>query len=214
MIYKLQVTTDKFIEKIYKQAMVDLNKSFGINWIYNCPNILILNNRKTIDALLGKKTAGWVIGFIRNNDICILNYKKLEQESSHKYSKYYTSAQKYYSLLIRHELVHVFTKKLNCYIYQPVWLWEGLAAYISGQNDPKKIPKNFSSFLDFYKEHENKNGTVYNEAGFAVEFLVKKFGKEKLFELIKAIKKDMSEPAFAKLFKKIYKIPLDYKSFN
>ena len=32
--------------------------------------------------------------------------------------------------------------------------------------------------------------------------------------LIKAIKKDMSEPAFAKLFKKIYKIPLDYKSFN
>jgi hypothetical protein len=214
MIYKLQVTTDKFIEKIYEQAMSELNEFFGINWVQNCPSVQIVNNRKTINALLGKKTTSWVIGFIHYNDICILDYKKLEQESSHRYHKYYTSAQKYYSLLIRHELVHVFTKKLNYYIYQPVWIWEGLATFAAGQNNPDKKPSQLSNFLDFYKDHENKNGTVYKESGFAVEFLVKKYGKEKLFKLIKAIDKDMSESDFAKLFKKIYGIPLEYKSFN
>ncbi len=201
-------------EKILQESIIDLGQFFKISWTENIPQIIILNSRKEIDSNLGQKTAPWVIGFVGKNKIYILNYSKLEQESSHRYSKYYTSAQKYYSLLIRHELVHVFTKKLNYYIYQPTWLWEGLATFAAGQNNPDKKPSQLSNFLDFYKDHENKNGTVYKESGFAVEFLVKKYGKEKLFKLIKAIDKDMSESDFAKLFKKIYGIPLEYKSFN
>lgn len=214
MIYKLKAIDDKLIEKIYKKSIKKLNIFFNLNWQDATPSVYLVENRKTIDSMMSKKTPAWVIGYIDQNSICILNYKKLEKESSHCYKNYYSTEKKYYLSIIPHELAHVFSRAINPNIFRPTWLWEGTAIYASDQLSQYKRPKKLKNFLYFYKIHKDETGSVYTESGFAVEFLVKKYGKEKLLELIKAVKKDMSESNFAKLFKKIYNIPLDYKSFN
>ncbi len=214
MIYKLKNHQNKIVESIYKKSITKLNIFFNLNWVNNTPDIYLIEDRKTIDSMMGKKTPGWVIGYINQNSICILNYKKLEQESSHHYTNDYSTEKKYYLGMIPHELAHVFSKALNPNIYMPVWLWEGIALYLGGQNILKKKPSKFNNFLNFYRTHGENRPNVYTESGFAIEFLVKKYGKEKLLKLIKSIKKDMPESDFAKLFKKIYGIPLEYKSFN
>jgi hypothetical protein len=210
MIYKLQVTTDKFIEKIYQQAMSELNEFFGINWIQSCPNIYLIKNRSTIDALWSRKTESFAIGWLnRTGDLCILDYKNLNKESSHVFRK-----ERYFTT-IKHELTHAFYDKITSNTYKPTWFREGIACYLSGENESISKTINFSNFLnysDFYNKQTYRQN--YIESGFAIEFLVKKYGKEKLLKLIKSIKKDMPEPDFAKLFKKIYGIPLEYKSFN
>jgi hypothetical protein len=208
MILRLKPISNKFFEKAYESAMSDLNKFFGMNWTYNRPNIYLINNRKDYDLIRGQKTESWMVGYVGNNNVFVLDYRNFEKESCHKYSK------EYYSALIKHELAHIFTQQKGLYYSHPTWLWEGIAIFASDQLNQYKRPEKLKNFLRFYKIHKDEIGSVYGEAGFAVEFLVKKYGKEKLFELIKAIKKDMSEADFAKLFKKIYNIPLDYKSFN
>lgn len=210
MIYKLKVVDDKFIEKTYNQSMAELNDFFGLNWVEYCPNIYLIKDRLTIDALRSYKTESFCIAWLnRTGDLCILDYKNLNKESSHIFRK-----ERYYTT-IKHELAHAFYYKITSNIYGPTWFREGIACYLSGENET--IPKiiNFSNFLDYSDFYNKKNyKEAYIESSFAIEFLVKKYGKEKLLELIKAIKKDMSESDFAKLFKKIYSIPLDYKSFN
>ena len=49
---------------------------------------------------------------------------------------------------------------------------------------------------------------------FAVEFLVKNFGKKKLLLLIKSIKDAGNKAAFAKKFRDIYGFELNYNNFN
>ncbi len=91
----------------------------------------------------------------------------------------------------------------------PVWLWEGLAVYISGQIKNKKIPDKFGKFLDYYDKHD---AIVYSEACFAVKNLVEKYGKEKLLNLVKATKEYNSNSGFKKKFKEIYGFNLNYKN--
>jgi hypothetical protein len=47
-----------------------------------------------------------------------------------------------------------------------------------------------------------------------VEILVKKFGKEKLFELIKSTKESDTKEKFETKFKDIYNFQPTYKEFN
>ena len=49
----------------------------------------------------------------------------------------------------------------------------------------KKIPYKLNRFLGYY--HKSDSG-VYAESGFAVETLIKQFGKVKFFKLIEATK--------------------------
>lgn len=209
MIIRLKPISHKYFEKAYESAMSDLNKFFDINWTKNRPNIYLINNRKDYDLIRGEKTEGWMIGFVSWGNVYLMDYRNFEKESSHK-----KCSKEYYSSLIKHELAHIFTQQKGLHFPYPTWLWEGIAIYTSDQPSQYKRPEKLKNFLHFYKIHKDETGTVYDEAGFAVEFLVKKYGKEKLFKLIKAIDKDMSESDFAKLFKKIYGIPLEYKSFN
>jgi len=208
MIIRLKPISNKFFEKAYEAAMLDLNKFFGQNWIYSRPNIYLINDRKTYDLIQGKKTESWMVGYTSGNNVYLMDYRNFEKESCHKYSK------EYYSALIKHELAHIFTLYKCSNSYYPTWLWEGVAIFASDQLNQYKRPDKLKNFLHFYKIHKDEVGSVYNEAGYAVEFLVKKYGKVKLFDLLEGIEKDMSEANFAKLFKKTYSIPLEYKSFN
>lgn len=206
MLYHIQHIKDKFIESVYKEAMKDLGAFYGIRWNIDTPRIIIVDDRETIDVLKGKKTEPWLVGWVDSHrDLFILNRKNLTKESDKTYSK------EYYTALIKHELSHLFFNILSGHQKSPVWLCEGTAIYTSGQIKLKKRPTKLVSFLEFYDKSDR---AVYDEAGFAVETLVKKYGKDKLFELIRELKTVKSQRQFNTAFKKIYGFRLNYAVIN
>lgn len=205
MIYKLAPIKDDFLEKVYTAAMSDLNKFYEIGWTYGLPKVIIVNDRKEIDLLRGRKSEPWEIGWAEWKSIYILSKENFEKESSHEYS------DETYAATVKHELSHCFYHVLSSFGRKPVWLNEGVAIHVSGQNKFKKRPVEFTKFLGFF----SKGGSgVYSEAGFAVEILIKKYGKKKLFGLIKRLEEVNSEKEFNTLFKSIYNFEPTYENFN
>ncbi len=187
--------------------MKELNDFYGINWIHHIPTLAVVEDRKTIDLVRGKKTEDWMIGWINTNTriVYILDRDNMEKESCHKYTP-----ESYYRL-IKHELSHCFSSIISDRSTRPDWLWEGLAGYTSEQNLEKNIPKKFKTFLGFY----DKSGIgVYAESGFAIQILVERFGKKKLFKLIRKLKGIKSRSDFDSLFKTIYGFKPSYAEFN
>jgi len=206
MIFKITpVVKDELLENIYNESMKDLKDFYEINWIENCPSINIVEDRKTINLMKGKQTEDWLVGWSNGNAVYILNKDNLETESNHKYEP-----EKYHAL-IKHELSHSFYNILSGGTHKPVWLCEGVAIHTSGQNKFKKQPIKFKEFLQFY---ENGGSGVYKESGFFVQFIVEKFGKEKLLDLIKRSKNTNSESEFNSLFAKEYGFGLNYNAIN
>lgn len=205
MIFKITPVKDDLLENIYNESMKDLNDFYEISWIENTPSINIVDDRKIINLMKGKQTENWLVGWSNGNKVYILNRDNLEKESSHKYNP-----EKYYAL-IKHELSHSFYDILSENTHKPIWLCEGVAIHTSGQNKFRKQPIEFKEFLQFY---EHGGSGVYEESGFFVEFLVKKFGKQKLLDFIKELKNVKTETKFNKLFIKEYGFNLNYDEIN
>jgi hypothetical protein len=208
MIFNVTQKRDKFLEDAYKKSMKELDDFYKLNWKQNMPIIKIIPDRKTINLLLREKSENWFVAWADyHNTICLLDRKNYEKESCHKYSK------EEYIALLKHELAHLFINafcRTNSEI-RPLWINEGLAIYLSGQNKLKKEIKKFSTFLEFYS---TSGRGIYHESGFAVEILIKKFGKAKMFKLLKSLQKIKSEKDFSKLFKLVYGFNLSYQEFN
>ena len=206
MLFNLSQSHNKKIERFYKEAMESLGEFYGINWKVGMPVILLLESREDIDKIKGRKTEDWVVGFTDGSKKCLflLSPETYEKESSHKYS------EEEYSALIKHELSHLYSRILY-EGYIPVWLVEGIAIYSSGQLSLKRRPKELKNFLEFF----DKGGSgLYEEAGFAVEVLIKQFGKEKFLNFYKELRNIKSEEELKVLFKKNYGKDLNYKFFN
>ncbi|MDD4937569.1 MAG: hypothetical protein PHX34_00905 [Candidatus Shapirobacteria bacterium] len=209
MPFKIKYFKDKFIDDNYKKSLDELNQFFGFNWIYNTPKIFIIESRKQFDQLLNRKTENWLVGNASNYSIHLLDRNKFETESDYKYSD-----EKYIALL-KHELCHLFFSKVSNGTYNPKWLNEGTSLYLSNQNKlRKKIPDKFRNFLKFYAKDVVGKDTVYDESGFVVETLVKKFGKKKILNLIKSCSISNTKDKFKKSFKDIYGFGLNYTSLN
>jgi hypothetical protein len=190
--------------------MKELDDFFGLNWKRNKPKIFLVKDRESINKLMGMKTQDWIVGWANNQDVFVLDKDTYEKESCHTYS------DDEYFRLIKHELAHVFTRVYSGIFnksIEPDWLWEGVAIYLSDQNKTKKKPNQLNEFLQHYSQ-DNKNSSVYKESGFAIEFLVKNFGKQKLLKLIKSLKEINYKDKFAKKFKEIYGFELNYKNFQ
>lgn len=201
VVFELNSKNDKFIENCYKKAMKELNEFFGMRWTKYIPVLIIVNNRKLFDKILRKKTEGWHGATSTREAIYILKYGKIQ--NIHSKEDYYA--------IIKHELCHQFYDILSKRNFKPIWLDEGLAIYLSGQLLEKKIPIKFGNFLKFYSKFGKE---VYQESGFAVELLIKKFGKKKILQLIKSIGRIKTEEEFKRNFKKIYGFELNYKEIN
>lgn len=204
MTLKLSKIDDEFIIKIFEECMEELGEFFKINWVKNRPSIIIFEDRKTLDELKGSKTDDWNVGFATNNKIYILDRNNFEKESCHKYS------DKEYKKLLKHELVHLYYNIFSKGVHCPRWFNEGLAVFLSGQLEGKKIEK-FKKFLRYF---EKRGNNLYTEGGFAIKILIEKFGKEKIFELIKNISSLQTEERFNLKFKEIYGEKPSYKFFN
>lgn len=210
MIFTIQSRNEKFLEKFYDKSMRELDDFFGVNWKRNKPKIFLVKDRESINRLMGMETQDWIVGWTNNQDVFVLDKDTYEKESCHTYS------DDEYFRLIKHELTHVFTQAYSGIFnksIEPDWLWEGLAIYLSDQNKTKKKPNKLKEFLQHYYQ-DSKNPNVYKESGFAIEFLVKNFGKQKLLKLVKSLKDINSKNEFAKKFKEIYGFELNYKNFQ
>ncbi|MBU1127127.1 MAG: hypothetical protein ABIH88_01280 [Patescibacteria group bacterium] len=205
MIFK--ITKDKLIENSYKEGMKELIDFWQFNWSMNTPDVLIVESRKDINEIWGEGTSSQIIGWANHNQIYLLDYNKLETESSLKLSR------NGYKAFIKHELCHLFFKKVSKGASAPKWLKEGLSIYLSGQTKLSqwKKPIKFQSFIQ--SNDENKKA-AYEEGGFFIEFLVKKYGKRKILDLIKSLPKMKSKTSFEEEFKKLYGYELTYKNIN
>jgi hypothetical protein len=206
MIFQIKQKKNKFLEEVYNKSMQELNDFYGINWIENRPKIVIVNDRKTIDSLHSRKTEDWLVGWADfGSTIYLLNSLNYKTESNHTFKK------ESYSMLIKHELSHLFFGILIKQNYAPVWLNEGVAIYLSGQNKFKKEIQEFKTFLNYY---DKGSCEVYNESGFFVQMLVEKYGKEKFLKFLISLQKIKNRKEFDSLFFKTYKFSLNYKEIN
>lgn len=193
------------VENFFKKAMEELKTFFLINWIENTPVVFLVDSRKDFDVLVNRKTEKWVVGqCFEKNKILFLSPESYEKESIHKYSD-----EEYYFLL-KHELSHFF---YNIYTKEkgPNWLSEGFAVFSSGELKKKKRVGEFKNFLKYYTDFDQK---IYEESGFAVEVLIKKFGKEKVLNFLKKLPGIENEEMFKKCFEEHFNFKLEYSSFN
>jgi len=206
-IYDINTTqsNNTKVKGFYDKAMKELIDFYGVNWIENTPVIYLVDSRESFDIISGYKTEDWVVGrALSYNKLLLFSPESYEKESIHKYSD-----EEYYSLL-KHELSHlfyiIFSKGKG-----PVWLDEGFAIYTSNQLSTKERPKEFKNFLKYYSYEDEK---VYSEAGFVVEWLINKFGKEKVIGFLKVLPNVNSKYDFKKEFEMYFGLELDYKSFK
>jgi hypothetical protein len=193
------------VKSFYDKAMKGLIDFYGVNWVENTPVIYLVNSRESFNIISGYKTEDWVVGrALTYNKLLLLSPESYEKESRHRYSD-----AEYYSLL-KHELSHLFYMIFS-QGKGPVWLDEGFAIYTSDQLSTKERPKEFKSFLKYYS-HEDEN--VYSEAGFVVEGLIGKYGKEKVIGFLKVLPNINREEDFKKEFEKYFGLELDYKSLQ
>ena len=207
MIFELKEKRDKELSDMYEKAMKELDTFFKLNWKIDTPKIIIFKTRKEIDKFKKEKTPDWLVGWADGNTIYLLDRKKFEKESSHKYSK-----ESYFRLL-KHELCHLFFENVSGAntSNQFIWFNEGIAGFLSEQYLEQQKPKKFVKFLNQYSSWK---GDAYDESYYAVKILGEKFGKQKLLETIKEIGAVKSEKEFNKLFKRIYGEAPTYGFFN
>ena len=205
MVYDICVNDSEDLDDFLDKSIKEFCPFFKITWSYNKPNIFLVRSREVIDKILRKKTPDWWVGWSDGRNIFLLDKKDFENESNHRYS------DNDWVLLMRHELVHCFCNVVFPFFQKPSWLREGIAIFLSGQTNAKSKPKKFENFLEYYDQSGN---ALYRESGFAIECLIKKYGKDKMLTLIKRSQKARSKERFNKIFEKIYGFKANYNNFN
>jgi hypothetical protein len=197
-IFNIKISEDRELEKIYEEAMDELNDFFNIRWAVDRPKICIVDDRKTINALKDRETPNWLVGWPTGRVVYVLNKDSFSTESNLNYS------ENDYKMLIKHELAHSFFKNMTGGKTRPDWLWEGISILASGQAEAWEKPLELRSFLD--------DKEVYKEAGYALLLISNKYGKDKIIQLLKRYKTYQGE--FPELFQEEFGIPLSYDFFN
>jgi len=208
-MFSIQTIEDPEIKQMYDQSMKDLCGFFELGWDKNVPKLFLIKDEKTINELWNNNANDCVAGWVDNLDIYIVDKNTFKKKDGQEYSN------DEYRRLIKHELTHSFTKvvtEIYTRLVLPDWLWEGIAMYLAGDIEDKEQSKKLTSFLNHYKQ-DMKSMEVYDEAGFAVKFLVEKHGKGKLLELLRVLKDISSEDGFNRRFEKIYSFELKHENF-
>ncbi len=142
-------------------------------------------------------------GRLKNNDIVIRSPDNVLSN----YKQY--GGTKSFDTILIHEINHVFT----CGKFMkkgPLWLFEGLAMYLANQR-----PKNSNSIIKkatpkiFFYKYSHKKWDKYHLIAYPAYYLftyylIKKYGKQKLLNLIKASNKNTKKKDYEKNFQKVY----------
>lgn len=207
MGFEVKSKKDKLADKTLKEAIEEYDAFFGYKHRGWQPNLFFVPDRATIDALKGRKTERWIIGWISGAfEIYLLSRENFERDSSHPYS------DRYYASLIRHELAHIYVARYSvpARFRVPIWLNEGIAIYLSGQVKSQNQPKKLRGFL----KSKYDPAAIYGESGFAVWYLVEEYGKRKLLKLLKSVPDVSSNKEFRARFEEIYGFKMIHSNFK
>jgi len=170
----------------------------------NDPIVYFVNDRETLNAIFNRKTEDWFVGATKNNSIFLLNPKMYSHDSSHEASEFWQ--------ILKHEYSHVYFSQITKG-NKPVWLNEGLASYLSGKQVvlDKKRNINLLNIFDYYSTSKSD---VYYIGHVWTTYLIRKFGKNKLIHLIKALASCTDDIAFKEIFYSIYGFQFNRTEFK
>ncbi len=208
MAFKIDYYPDELIDQTKEDAVAKYNEFYWIE--LNPVNIKIhtMKNRETMDQIQWRKTENWNRATTRGSYIYIFDIDVMEEATWWVHKKDIWN----YTRCIRHEVAHaVFFTYTNWSKFSITRLNEGMSIYLSGQLIEKRKPEKIEKCLEF----RNTTGDeVYNEAGFVIQILIEKHGKEKILNLIKASWTISSKEEFFEKFKGIYGFELSYETIN
>lgn len=166
------------INKEFLRIAVDMNFDSNSNFeVYFFDSLAEVH-----DAINWPCAPKWVVGGIKEeNTVLMLSPLSLE------WNKQFSDRLKYQVLV--HELVHCMTLSINpTLINNPRWLWEGIALYEARQFiDPKYMSGlRLGSLPTFSELNSITNTKIYDFGYTLIEFILEKWDRLKLFELIKS----------------------------
>jgi len=199
MVFSLKYKENKLIGEYSERLYKELEEFFNIHLKYEKPKVFVVEDRETVNQMLGYDTPEWVVGWAERKSVFVLDRAAFVKSIS----------DEDYLKAIKHEMIHSYFYIASNNCEYPEWLFEGTALYLSGQN--KNMPETFKNFLNYY---DTKDEGIYKESGFAVEFLIKYYGKVKFLELIRGLKYIASKERFTLFFKEVYGFELKYENFR
>lgn len=196
------VLADEKLNKFLEEVKVEFDNFFDFKSAE--PLLFFLNSREDLNLIWGRETERWFVGAFKNNSIYILNPEVYEKESSHKKEEFWQT--------LKHEYCHFYYTQITKSHF-PIWLNEGLASFLSGKKLFLKdgYKDKLLNVFDYFDRVEKDTYTV---GQFWVEFLIKKFGKDKFLELIKGYPSDFNFEQFAEKFYNVYKFQFDKNSLE
>lgn len=204
--YSISYTTndEKEVKKldIYVQSGINYIAGFFDNSFHDTFNVYVFPDRSSLDKQWQKdwndstfRSECWMIASGVAYRLDILSSNAWAKEACDHNANDSTETRK----VIWHELVHVFHGQFNPdhtfnYIEKLDWLVEGVATFVSGQLDNKRLQrvkqmifdkKAPASLDDFWKGQDR-----YGLSGSMIAYIDKKYGRQKLFELLKQVNKE------------------------
>lgn len=204
--YEIIDSKNKISDEIVRKCSYAYNenrKFFGKNCKFF--KILIANTEREFRKLSGKFYSPWAKGVSVKGKFIVIRCPELFHKTYLKFGGTFK-----FEALLAHEINHIFANHLNLY-EGPYWFTEGIAMYVAGQIPGKvykndvEITKEKAKSMMFYRLIMRKlcmDMYVFHYLG--VDYLIKKFGREKLLELIRLQFKDMKKKEYEGLFKKVY----------
>lgn len=177
------------IRQLIEEMTEELKTLFGIDAI--APVVHIVGSRAEMDKVKGHKTESWVVGTVKNDEIYLLDKERFESESDHPKSDF--------EKVLKHEIVHLYVRAVAG-TKEPYWLNEGLACYLAGQVKSKPSSENIGLLREYYDRFDK---SIYQVGYFWVNYLVDRFGIEKLIDFLYEWGKASQSPEeFERLFEK------------
>lgn len=144
--------------------------------------IKIVYSRKEFNKLWGSKTPDYVSAFAKDDNIVIFSYGVFDKETRWK-------KEKFREALI-HEINHLFYQELRNDEYDPLWLSEGLATFMQHEKDKHKYEKKLKITKDILNQKfEDMTLDSYQVFTIFTEYLIFKFGEDKILKLIRGMEK-------------------------
>lgn len=204
----LELSYNNLVEKILDQVLSEYNNFYGMKLEKDDIKIHRFTDRESFDIAVWAKTENWVRANTKWKDIYLFEFDSLEKATWWYHKKDVWN----YIRCVRHEIAHTF---YWCFLEGKYLrinrLNEGMSIYLSWQLSEREPLKKFEAFLNYWQWVWKG---VYQEAGFFVAFLIEKFGKEKIFELIKSLHYLNTEEDFLVKFKEVFWFDLEYTAIN
>jgi len=184
-------------EKAIKKALKIVEKFFDKKLNFK---IVFIDTRDEMNLIysqvskLPRKTEDWVVGGYFDKDVIYLF-----SESS--YAKVSCHKQETFFSTLVHEMAHLFSNKILKF-HLPMWLDEGLAGVVANQDNKKLEFK--QDLTKVYGDKDWMKENPYLTSGKFVRFIIKSYGKEKLFSLLKKLDFYEKEDSFNKKFSKVF----------